>query len=379
MRNPKRGSTLSILVLAAVALAACRDDAGAGSGGTVSATAGTAGTGTQNQVLPTPNLVSPAAGAVDVPIETELCWDLVQDPDDDPVRYRVFVDGSELTEGKLDESGHEGPCIGPLNFNHDQQYAWQVQAFNPDDPDSQSELGAGSWFTTVPDGLTTTVFEDPFDEDLGWEVGGDATSGAWMRGGPVGTVYQGTPAQPGMCAGGGLCVFTGQNPQGDPLAADVSGGTTTFTSPAFDLGGYEAATITLSRFMFKSVYPETGTLFRVELLVPDPEANDGFEVHVLEQLELITDSPQATNIWTPTEYAACNIPMVDGSRLRLVATDLGQGVMEAAVDSVVVDGHLEGRVCDGGIDAVCDPNAEQPCSGNLMCCAQGVVNKGVYR
>src|SRR5690606_4364451 len=77
--------------------------------------------------------------------------------------------------------------------------------------------------------------------------------------------------------------------------------------------------------------------------------------------------------------AACNIPMVEGSRLRLVATDLGEDVLEAAVDSVVVTGQLQGSVCEGGVGAVCDPNAAAPCSGELLCCAQGTVNKGVYR
>jgi hypothetical protein len=84
-------------------------------------------------------------------------------------------------------------------------------------------------------------------------------------------------------------------------------------------------------------------------------------------------------MWTPTEYVACNVPMVAGSRLRLVATDLGLGVVEAAVDSVVVSGHFQTDVCDGGVGAVCDPNAETPCSGELLCCAQGTLNKGVYR
>jgi hypothetical protein len=36
-------------------------------------------------------------------------------------------------------------------------------------------------------------------------------------------------------------------------------------------------------------------------------------------------------------------------------------------------------VCQGGVGAVCDPTATDACGGELLCCAQGTVNKGVYR
>lgn len=375
----------SLALMGALALAGCPDGGGGtGGDGTDTGTGGTTvdsadATGTPNQPPPVPELLSPANGDIEVPIEAELCWEPVVDPEGDPVRYRVFVDNIELTEGKLSEDGLPGPCVGPLNFNFDQTYFWQVQAFNPDDPESTSDRSLAWSFRTVPDGLTTTVFEDPFDEDMGWELGGDALDGNWMRGNPVPAGHMGAVSQPGVCSGGESCVFTGQNPMGVFDEADVQGGTTTFTSPAFDLSGFEAATITLSRFMYKSNYPETGTLFRVELLVPDDEAPQGYQVFVLEQLEELEDSPAPTNMWTPTEYAACNVPMAAGSRLRLVATDLGEGVLEAAVDSVVVSGHTNGGVCEGGEGSVCDPNATDPCGADLLCCAQGVVNKGVYR
>jgi len=336
-------------------------------------------TGSPGLPPPVPQLLVPLNGAMEVPIETELCWGPVIDPDGDSVRYRVFVDGNELTEGKLDQEGHEGPCIGPLNFNHDQLYQWQVQAFDPLDPLRASALSSAFAFRTVPDGLTVTVFEDPFDDDLGWEEGGDALDGAWVRGNPFEARWQGALSQPGECAGGQSCVFTGQNPGGVAMEADVQEGSTTLTSPAFDLSGYEAATVTLSRFVFKSQALETGTLFRVELLVPQPDAPGEDQVFVLDQVEQPGDTAGPSNAWMPVEYAVCNVPMAAGSRLRLVATDLGEGVLEAAVDSVVVAGHLDGRVCSGGEGSVCDPTADDPCGGGLLCCARGVVNKGVYR
>jgi hypothetical protein len=326
---------------------------------------------------PRPFLVSPENASIDQPVEVELCWELVQDPDGDPVRYRVFLDDAQLEEGKLGDEGHEGPCIGPLDLVHEQTYSWRVQAFNPAFPESESPLSAAWSFTTINDGFTQTVFEDPFDDDLGWEVGGDATSGAWTRGDPVATVDNTQLAQPDDCAGGMSCYFTGQNPDAILDQADVSGGSTTLTSPAFDLGGYMSASVQLQRFFYKST-TQTGTEMRVELLTPDDEAPDGYRVFVLEELDT-PDTTNNANMWTPKEYVACGLPMVAGSRLRVVATDLGEGITEGGIDSVVVLGYVDRDTCVTGVGSVCDPLADGACGADLLCCPQGVVNAGVFR
>src|SRR5690554_1855450 len=72
---------------------------------------------------PVPILLSPIDGASDQPLELELCWGLVEDPDGEPLRYRVWVDDIELTEGLLGpEDGHAGPCVGPLLFAAEREY-----------------------------------------------------------------------------------------------------------------------------------------------------------------------------------------------------------------------------------------------------------------
>jgi hypothetical protein len=327
--------------------------------------------------LPTPTLVAPADASVDQPIHAELCWQEVEA--DVPVRYRVLLDGIDITEGgKLGEPGVEGGCLGPLDFNYEQDYAWQVQAFSADCEGVDSTPSDLWTFRTMADGLTETVFEDPFDDDLGWEIGGDATDGAWIRGNPVPTLDGGVPSQPDNCSGGSSCYFTGQNPLGAPSSADVDGGSTTMTSPEFDLGPYMAVSVSLDRFFYKSSFPQSGTQLLVELLVPDDQAPGGYQVVVLEQLDTEAQAGGA-NTWTPREYVACNVPMVAGSRLRLTATDLGTGITESAIDNVVVRGHTGTSVCDGGVGAICDPSAESPCEGDLLCCAQGTFNHGVYR
>ncbi len=327
---------------------------------------------------PTPTLVSPADGAIDVPVQTELCWALVDDPDGEPVRYRVFVDDIELTSGiQGEQEGYQGPCVGPLDFAYERTFAWSVLAFEVDDPTRASETAVPWSFTTVDDGVASTVFEDGFGEDLGWEITGDALTGAWVRTDPIAASHLGALSQPGRCAGNDGCYVTGQNPGGLPDEADVSGGSTILTSPPFDLGGAAAATVQLQRFFYASAGP--GALLRVELLVPDAAARGGYQAYPLEELTaLTTDDPQ--NRWTPREATACGVPMLDGSRLRITATDAGPGILEAAIDSVAVRAHDDATVCGSGEGGQCDPGlGAAACPDALLCCPQGSIQAGVHR
>ncbi len=327
---------------------------------------------------PAPTLVSPADGATDIPLETSLCWDLVADPEGEPVRYRVFVDDTELTNGIKGEDGHAGPCVGPLDFMTERTYAWRVLAFEVDDPTHTSPDSATWTFSTIPEPGSQTVFADNFnDGDLGWEIGGDALAGAWVRGKPSRTLDGQALSQPGNCFGGTGCFFTGHNPDEIADQADVSGGTTTLTSPAFDLGGAAAATVQLARFFYKSD-PGPGPRLTVELLVPDPNDPDQTIAHSLEQLAEPT-AGTTDNLWLPREYPLCGLPLTDGARLRISATDEGAGILEAAIDSVVVRAHSEATICGIGEGGACDPGVPMACPADLLCCAQGVLNEGIHR
>jgi hypothetical protein len=338
------------------------------------------GTETGDDTLPpAPTLTSPADGSIAVPLATSLCWNPVVDGEGEPLRYRVFVDDLELTEGTLGEDeGHEGPCIGPLLFAHERDYTWAVEAFEVDDPSRTSPRSEAWTFTTVHDGLTSTVFADDFSEDLGWQVEGDAGTGAWVRGDPMPASFAGQTSQPGQCPGGTACFFTGQNFGGVADDQDVAGGSTVLISPAFDLEGAATATVQLSRFFFASD-PEPGPELRVELLVPDREAPGGWEAFVLESLDQPTASSPA-NLWTPREWAACGVPMAPGSRLRITASDPGPGILEAAIDSVSVHAHDDASVCGAGQGGICDPGVgASACPDALLCCPQGAINVGVNR
>lgn len=329
---------------------------------------------------PTPQLTSPADGATDVGLQVALCWTPVEDPDGDAVRYRVFIDDTELTAAAPGESdtGFAGPCVGPLLFEPERTFSWRVQAFEADEPARASEPSAAFSFTTLDDDTSHVVFADSFDDDLGWEVSGDASGGAWIRGNPEAASDGGSASQPGRCAMGDACMFTAHNPTGLADDEDVGGGRTVLTSPAFDLGGAATATVRLRRFFYKSG-GDPGPALRVELLVPAAALPEGYEAHVLEEVSAATtDDPE--NVWIPREYAACAVPMADGSRLRITAIDEGSGILEAAIDTVSVRVHDDAALCETGEGGICDPSlADAACPDALICCAQGTIHAGVYR
>jgi hypothetical protein len=337
-------------------------------------------TASPNALPPTPQLESPADGATEVPIQTTLCWQPVVDPDGDALRYRVFVDDTELTAAAPGEPdpGYAGPCVGPLLFAPERTFSWRVQAFQAGDPERASDPSAPFAFTTLDDDTSHVVFADGFDDDLGWEVTGNATAGAWVRGNPEAAAFMGAAAQPGRCAMGDACVFTGHNAAGLPDADDVAGGSTVLTSPPFDLGGAATATVRLRRWFFRSE-PGPAPGLQVELLVPDAAAPGGYQAHALEELTAAT-ADEAENLWTPRELAACGMPMIDGSRLRITATDEGAGILEAAIDTVSVRAHDDATLCAAGEGGRCNPaHGMAACPGELLCCAQGTIHAGVYR
>ena len=389
-RAPRLAQALAWALLAgcgqAPAQAPTTSEASTSTSGTA-ATASTSGssteatptTGAPDELPPTPTLVSPSDDATDVPLEVALCWNLVDDPEGEQLRYRVFVNDAEITEGELGEFyGHDGPCTQPLTVAYERSYTWYVQAFEVDDPTRSSPVSETWRFSTVRDGLTETVFADDFSDDLGWEVLGDANSGAWVRGDPVPANDGGRLSQPDRCLGGMSCYFTGQNPDGLADQQDVAGGSTVLLSPAFDLGGAAAATVQLGRFFYRSA-AAAGPQLAVDLLVPREDAPGEFDAHPLELLAASTTT-QPENLWLPREYAVCGPPMRSGSRLRITATDDGAGVLEAAIDSVKVRAHADASVCGPGEGSACDPAAGPgACPGELLCCSRGVVNEGIYR
>src|SRR5690606_10800934 len=96
-----------------------------------------------------PTLRSPADQAVDVPLTIELCWNPAEDPEGDPLGYRVWVDEVELANGKTGEYGFVSTCTGPLHFNAARTFSWRVRAFELADPEHESADSETWTFTTL--------------------------------------------------------------------------------------------------------------------------------------------------------------------------------------------------------------------------------------
>jgi len=320
-----------------------------------------------------PLLVSPPDGAVDVPTETELCWAAEQG-----MRYRVFVDGIELTAGLLAETpGHAGPCLGPLYFNPGVTFHWTAQAFAVASPEHVSPLATPWGFTTRDERPGTIAFEDDFEGDLEWEIEGTAIAGAWTRGNPV-MAFEGSElTQPSECAAGSSCYFTGQNPTGQANEADVAGGATTLLSPRFELEGATAVTVTLRRFFYKGG-TETGTSLRTELAIAGSTPDAEEYVSVLERIDRPTVS-DPHNEWDAVEFALCDLPTGPSARLRITAADLGEGITEGAIDSVIVTAFADDTLCARGSGSICNPEDATSCDSPNLCCPQGPLNTGVFR
>ncbi len=126
------------------------------------------------------------------------------------------------------------------------------------------EIVVGSWgfrpkyINTKADGdkaINFTLeagYEDNFDVDQGWQVGGDAFRGVWERALPARTILGADIANPNTDAdkeGLGYAYVTG-NDNRDVVYDDVDNGTTTLSSPLIDLSSYSDPGLTLAYWFF---------------------------------------------------------------------------------------------------------------------------------
>jgi Peptidase family M28/Dockerin type I domain len=163
------------------------------------------------------------------------------------------------------------------------------------------------------------AFEDDFNDDKGWSVGGTATSGFWER------VRAGNnAAEPrNDYDGSGKCYVTNKY-----TFADVDGGTTSLISPAIDVSKGEA-TIEYARW-----------------LTTDEPGIDDFSVYldngdVVALVESATEA-QSSGGWYAGKFWVSEFITADSTiRMRLDASDLGyDSEVEAGADAVKVTLYL---------------------------------------
>jgi hypothetical protein len=330
-----------------------------------------------DQAPSAPTLLSPRDGASELPADTALCWNPSTDPEGDALRYRVFVDGNSLKGGIVAEEGFAGPCTEPLHFDPERTFQWAVEAYEVANPSVSSPRSRTWSFSTAREGGDRVVLDDGLEQQPTlWTTSGDASSGQWVLGTPEGVLDGTAQSQPAECADGNNCFFTGHNLIGAPSDEDVDGGSAVLLSPAFDLSGAGSVTVSLSRFFYRGDSEDSGTRLQLELLAPDPTAPDGYRASVLEAI----DRAQAAgaNAWTAVAFSACDLPFGPGFRLRIIVTDPGDNIVEAAIDRVLVTAHEGTEDCEHGVGALCDTKSNA-CDPGLLCCAVGTLNRGMYR
>ncbi len=130
----------------------------------------------------------------------------------------------------------------------------------------------------------TPGYYDDFNLDFGWTVSGNALSGIWERGVPIGTSYQGQICNPDVDVPGDLgsqCYITG-NGGGGAGFDDVDDGTTILTSPVFDLSNATEPYLSYERWFFNDGGNGSPN---DELTVTLDDGTDTYEIEVYDDQE----------------------------------------------------------------------------------------------
>jgi hypothetical protein len=152
-----------------------------------------------------------------------------------------------------------------------------------------ANLGSGGQVTV----LVEQGLYDDFTFDFGWTITGNASTGMWERGEPIGTMFSTTQANPEFdvtndCSD--RCYVTG-NGGGLANDDDVDNGNTALTSPVFDLLGYTDPYLNYERWFF-------------EQFSGNPLANDTLYIKInngitVEIVDFITGPSPTNSSWVP--------------------------------------------------------------------------------
>lgn len=176
-------------------------------------------------------------------------------------------------------------------------------------------------FTPIVSNGITNIFSDNGNTNMGWTVSGNATAGTWNRGAPLGLGDRGDPAAD--ADGSGQCWLT-DRADGD---SDVDGGTTTLTSPVFDLS--TGGVITYD-YWFNDL---TGGLFDGDTYVVEVATDAGGA-----NWAPVRTYTTASNQWrTDSILVGSEVAASSTIRVRFSVSDLNAGtVVEGGLDAIDV-------------------------------------------
>ncbi|MFZ4576726.1 MAG: GC-type dockerin domain-anchored protein, partial [Phycisphaerales bacterium] len=201
----------------------------------------------------------------------------------------------------------------------------------------------------------STISGDDFESDRGWVVGPNtAPTGAWVRVDPNGTAAQ---PEDDHSESGTTCFVTGQGSVGGTLGeADIDGGSTILTSPAYNFASASDVLVSYWRWYSNGAgaapYEDT---FRVDV------SNDNGATWTNAETVGPANGPNTNGGWVQASWSLSSKGKVPTGqvKIRFTAEDLVNGsLVEAAVDDV----QFSALVCvdappcpadynqDGGVD-----------------------------
>ncbi|MBK8956159.1 MAG: choice-of-anchor B family protein [Saprospiraceae bacterium] len=180
--------------------------------------------------------------------------------------------------------------------------------------------------------LVEKGYQDDFLFDLGWTTSTTATTGAWIRAEPLGTIRNSRPVQTELDVEndfGFECYVTG-NGSADPSGDDVDEGTTILISPSMDLTGYREPLLNLNYWFANSGNNNPNDSFNLYLISNHNSTSD-----TIYLLSTQTNDPS----WIAVEKLRIKDYTLNLKDLRLmaVAGDYGTGhLVEAAIDAFLM-------------------------------------------
>jgi len=244
-------------------------------------------------------------------------------------------------------SGNEYRAIVPTIECGNVEYYFSVQSTGGATITSPANAPTSVYTLAASEGVSwTSIASDDFEAaNPGWTVSGAATTGAWLRENPIGTAAQ---PEDDHSAIGTLCWFTGQGTPGGAVGeADVDGGQTILTSPAFDLSGGDDGRVSFwlwyhnfggaapnADVFTTQVSPDNGSTWLTADVV-GPDTATGFNGWALRSFNLLD---------------IAGMSMTNQVRVRFIAEDVGSGsIVEAAIDDLTVE-RGECNLCLADLD-----------------------------
>ena len=222
------------------------------------------------------------------------------------------------------------------------EVAWSVEAFVSDGTSVKYPSSGSNTVTSALSFQTAAV--DDCESATGWVVGltGDnATSGIWINADPVGTTAQ---PEYDISVNGTKCWITGNAAAGAGVGtADIDGGTTTLTSPAYPVAGLADPYVTYWRWYSNNMGSDPNNDS-----MPIQISGNGGTTWV--QLELVTEN---AGVWVQKKFRVLDFvtPTAGTIKLRFIARDLGTGsVVEAGVDELSVTSLVCPAALEGDLD-----------------------------